>query len=404
MQERIRLYLDLIACSQPLLYWRYDAKGNLLESTCPTEKMLDDVFRATGALDEALHNESGLPMILGSNSLLRWIAERDAGETDDVSLHVLGPFFATEVRTEGVKWFVRQAHLSDSEPWNRALTDTLLSLPALSVQFYCQYALMLHFLLTGNRVTVGEIQYSLEGMEAVPADFSNLKIHTKPKDRKEVYRLERALLNAVREGDVEGVSAMSLAGHTARVRQYTNDPLRNMQIACTTFVTLCTRAAIEGGLSTTMSYSLGDAYIKSIFLAKSSAEIQDIKDQMYRDFITRVHNCRHNPEYSNMVQGCCDYIELHVAEPLSIETLADRMGYAKYYLSARFKKETGVSVGAYIKFARVERAKLLLATTDKDIAEIAEETGFASRSFFSNTFKRCLGMTPAAYRRNMASM
>ena len=87
-----------------------------------------------------------------------------------------------------------------------------------------------------------------------------------------------------------------------------------------------------------------------------------------------------------------------------IETLAARMGYAKYYLSTRFKKETGVSVGNYIKFARIERAKLLLATTDKDIAEIAEETGFASRSFFSNTGKRCLGMTPAAYRRNMASM
>lgn len=403
MQERIRLYLELIACSQPLYYLRYDAKGNLLESTCPAEKMLDDVFRAVGALDRALAEESGLPAILGSSSLLLWIAAREPDGEGSFTLHVLGPFFANEVRTEGVHWFVRQAHFSDSAPWNQALAETLLALPAVSVQFYGQYAVMLHYLLTGQRIQLGEIQYSLEGSEAVPADFSNLKARTGPKDRKDVYRLERALLNAVREGDLEGASAMSFAGQTARVRQYTNDPLRNIQIACTTFVTLCSRAAIEGGLSTTMSYSLGDAYIKSIFLAKSGAEVQDIKDQMYRDFITRVHNCRHNPEYSKMVQSCCDYIELHLNEPLHIETLAGRLGYAKYYLSARFKKETGVSVGDYIKFARIERAKMLLATTDKNIAEIAELTGFASRSFFSNTFKRCLGVTPAAYRQQVSS-
>lgn len=404
MHERMRLYLDLIACNQPLTYWKYDSQGNLLESTCPNEKMLDDVFRIAGALSRALGDESGLPMVLGSKSLLLWITERELHDKGSFTLHVLGPFFANEVRTEDVRRFANQPQLSDSVLWSQALIDTLLTLPIVSVQFYSQYAIMLHFLLTEQRISLGDIQYLLEAGEAVPSDFSNLKAHTDPKDRRDVYRLERALLNAVREGDLEGAAAMSLAGQTARVRQYTGDSLRNMQIACTTFIALCTRAAIEGGLSPTMSYSLGDAYIKSIFLAKTNSEMQDIKDQMYHDFIARVHNCRHNPEYSKMVQSCCDYIELHLKEHLCIESLADRLGYAKYYLSARFKKETGVSVGDYIKFTRIERAKMLLATTDKSIAEIAELTGFASRSFFSNTFKRCLGSTPAAYRRNAASL
>ena len=90
-----------------------------------------------------------------------------------------------------------------------------------------------------------------------------------------------------------------------------------------------------------------------------------IKNQMYKDFVTRVHNCRNNPQYSKNGAGSRDYIELHLAEPISIETLATRLGYSKYYLSTRFKKEIGCSVNDYIKFVRIERAKRLLSTTEK---------------------------------------
>ena len=198
---------------------------------------------------------------------------------------------------------------------------------------------------------------------------------------------------------VPAAAAMMRASGTAHVRQYTENPLRNAQIACTTFAAICTRAAIEGGLSTTLSYSLGDAYIKSLFLARSLSEVSDIKNKMYIDFIRRVHACRTNPQYSKMVQGSCDYIELHLSETLNIETLASRLGYAKYYLSTCFKKETGCSVNDYIKFARVERAKVLLSTTDIPIEKIAEQVGFSSRNFFAATFKRCVGKTPAEYRK-----
>ena len=102
-----------------------------------------------------------------------------------------------------------------------------------------------------------------------------------------------------------------------------------------------------------------------------------------------------------MVQGSRDYIELHLAEPISIETLATRLGYSKYYLSTRFKKEIGCSVNDYIKCVRIERAKRLLSTTEKNISEIAENTGFASRNFFASTFKQCVGKTPAQYRKEM---
>lgn len=397
MQERIQLFLELISCNQPLFYWHYDEEANLLESNCPSEKILDTIFRYLGNLDYLYAAPESAPLVLSGGSML-WTAAREIVDGKVAQVHVLGPFFANELHAAGIDELTAQIGSRASSQWSQALCAVLKALPAISMPFYCQYAVMLHYLVTGEKASVSSILYQTDN-KAVPPDFSNLKTHTPPKDRIFIYRAERALLNAVREGDLDGDTAMQNAASTARVRQYTDNPLRNAQIACTTFVTLCTRAAIEGGLSTTMSYCLGDAYIKSLFLAKSLSEVADIKNQMYRDFIARVHNCRVNPQYSKMVQGSCDYIELHLTEPLSIDILAARLGYSKYYLSTRFKKETRCSVNDYIKFARIERAKLLLSTTDKPVADIAELCGFASRSFFANTFKRCLGKTPAQYRK-----
>ena len=89
---------------------------------------------------------------------------------------------------------------------------------------------------------------------------------------------------------------------------------------------------------------------------------------------------------------------MHPAEALSIEFLAGRLGYSKYYLSALFKKETGCSIGDYIKIARVERAKVLLASTNINVESIWETVGFSSRSVFGKAFHSVVGMTPREYR------
>lgn len=398
-KERMEVFLDLLSCSHPLYFWQYDTDGHLLRSTCPSEELLDTLFRRMGCHALMMDAKEGsAPLILSGDARLVWIAAHEYDGEMPVQSDVLGPFFVGERHTEVLNELVCACAGESTQAWRNALCEALEELPTLSVPFYSQYAVMLHYLATGEKVPPSALRY-LPEEQGGAGNFSHLKAQTAPKDRLEIYRAERALLNAVREGDIEGAAAMRRASDTARVRQYTDNPLRNAQIACTTFAAICTRAAIEGGLSTTLSYSLGDAYIKSIFLAKTLSEVTDIKDKMYLDFIHRVHACRKNPQYSKMVQGSCDYIELHLAESLNIDVLASRLGYSKYYLSTRFKKETGCSVNDYIKFARVERAKLLLSTTNTPIEKIAETAGFSSRNFFAATFKRCVGKTPAEYRK-----
>ena len=397
-QARIEVFLELLSCAKPLFYWRYDGQGALLHSTCSSEKMLDAVLRHTGGLEYAYTAPKQAPLILNGDARLMWIAAREMSGNSVVEIHVLGPFFGNEPHPDCLDELLSAEEAQASPQWKHALEETLHTLPFLSMPFFTQYAVMLHYLVTGEKIDVSAVQYQLGELTRDSA-FPRISTRKPPKDRIQIYRAERALLNAVRDGDLDGAAAMANAADVARVRQYTDNPLRNAQIACTTFAAVCTRAAIEGGLSTTMSYCLGDAYIKSFFAAKSLSEVADIKNQMYMDFIRHVRACRSNPKYSKMVQGSCDYIELHLREPLSIDILATRLGYSKYYLSACFKRETGCSVNDYIKFARIEHAKTLLSTSDTPIAEIAERLGFNSRNFFANTFKQCVGKTPAEYRR-----
>lgn len=101
---------------------------------------------------------------------------------------------------------------------------------------------------------------------------------------------------------------------------------------------------------------------------------------------------------SRQIRACCDYIELHAEDDLSMEALARQAGYSKYYLSRKFKEETGATVTEYIKAARMERAKLLLAATELSVQEISEKLHFCSRSYFSTVFLQTVGCTPTEYR------
>ena len=67
------------------------------------------------------------------------------------------------------------------------------------------------------------------------------------------------------------------------------------------------------------------------------------------------------------------------------------------YLSAQFKKETGVALLAYISNVRVEAAKQLLAQ-GLSVAKIAEQTGYRDSGSLIRVFKKVTGMTPGQYK------
>lgn len=94
-----------------------------------------------------------------------------------------------------------------------------------------------------------------------------------------------------------------------------------------------------------------------------------------------------------------DYINGHLCESLSVGALCRSLGVSKNALYERFRTAFGKTVGEYITEARLKKAKKLLCDSTLSIDSIAEQTGFASYTYFSRSFKKKYHLPPLAYRK-----
>jgi AraC family transcriptional regulator, arabinose operon regulatory protein len=92
------------------------------------------------------------------------------------------------------------------------------------------------------------------------------------------------------------------------------------------------------------------------------------------------------------------YIQNHIHEVISTEELAEKLHYSPAYFTKMFKKYTGLAPIQYINKARLDKAKMLLKTTDMMVSEIAASTGFCDIFYFSKSFKKYTGFSPSDYR------
>ncbi len=106
------------------------------------------------------------------------------------------------------------------------------------------------------------------------------------------------------------------------------------------------------------------------------------------------------PRAAKEVREAVQYIDAGLARRLSLSEMADVAGMGIYEFSRCFKTVVGTSPHRYVLKRRVERARELLATTDRPIADIAYAVGFSSQSHMTDTFRRLLDTTPGRYRRD----
>ncbi len=94
------------------------------------------------------------------------------------------------------------------------------------------------------------------------------------------------------------------------------------------------------------------------------------------------------------------YIEEHLSEPkLTVGCVARELDIDSSYLGRLFADQVGQRMNWFIAARRVELAKTLLATTDRQIKRIARDTGHANPNWFCHVFSAHTGLTPGQYRR-----
>jgi two-component system response regulator YesN len=96
------------------------------------------------------------------------------------------------------------------------------------------------------------------------------------------------------------------------------------------------------------------------------------------------------------------YIEAHLAEDLTLPTLAAQVNLNPSYFSRFYKQMTGGSLSDYIANVRNEKAKELLLDNKLKIQDIAMKAGYHSSMAFIRFFKKQNRITPQELRKKMS--
>lgn len=99
-----------------------------------------------------------------------------------------------------------------------------------------------------------------------------------------------------------------------------------------------------------------------------------------------------------------EFIEVNIAEKISVEGLADQFAIGKRHFERRFKSATNNTPVEYIQRVKIEAAKKSLETSQKNVTEVMYEVGYTDNRAFRIIFKRITGLSPMEYRNKYNKM
>lgn len=95
------------------------------------------------------------------------------------------------------------------------------------------------------------------------------------------------------------------------------------------------------------------------------------------------------------------YIDQNYNKNITLVKVANYVGFSSFYLSKLIKENLDINYTTYLTLIRINKAKDLLEQDDLTISEIAYGVGYSEPKYFSNVFRKMVGMTPSEYKKSM---
>lgn len=394
--EKISFFMELINCNYDLHYWNFDTDFHLLETDWTNDLFSSAFFDFVGfkkLILQQLSEGNHYPLVLEAEANLLWIAGFQFENGILNNIHMIGPIFSGRDTYLLLRKKLDSYELSVS--LRASMHKVFESIPTVPSNILMQYAVMLHYCLNEERISVNDVTF-LNSTTSEQTESVSLNGNS----HAGIWVNEQLLCKMLADGDPRYKEALQKSFSLSHgVKADIGDALRYHKNNCLVLLTLCSRACISGGLSPDIGYDLNDYYAQKIEYCKSMTDANKLCAEMLEDYVSRVQEVKKNPSVSNLMRNSCEYIKSHLGEPISIEELAKRTGYTEYYFSHKFKKEIGCSVNDYILNEKIERAKLLLSGTTESIQSISDNLAFSNRSYFYTCFQKITGMSPTEYRK-----
>ena len=157
------------------------------------------------------------------------------------------------------------------------------------------------------------------------------------------------------------------------------------------------RSAVEGGVDINFLLEKNLHYINMALQIDNQQDLCAWIGNALNDFIELVYSSQDSRKVTQL-KPAVRYIEENFTRAITLAEVAKSAHLSVSRLAHLFKEQMGVTIVDYITSVRIEQAKELLLTTDKNCTEICFESGYNNQSYFTRTFKDCVGMTPRNFR------
>lgn len=117
----------------------------------------------------------------------------------------------------------------------------------------------------------------------------------------------------------------------------------------------------------------------------------ELKEQSKKDFFLHKQNI--------VLRPALEYIQNNYCHSTNLDEMASLCNISSSYFSKLFKKVTGENFSYYLNKLRMNKVKELLETSDISIKNLSIDLGFEDCGYFVKVFKKIVGITPSAYRR-----
>lgn len=213
------------------------------------------------------------------------------------------------------------------------------------------------------------------------------------------YVLEETILKLVRTGNLEGFHNLPFNNDNYHTGITGDNAIRQLKNNIIISTTLCTRAAIDGGLEYATAYELSDHFIQLAEQTNNPDILYELSYNICYTFAEKVAQAQTPTSTDERLQKAVQYIQENTNQHITVGDVAKYTGFSKSYFSAYFKENLGFTVSDFILRCKLEEGRRLLQFTNKPISTISTFLCFSSQSHFQTAFKKQFGMTPNEYRR-----
>ncbi len=237
-----------------------------------------------------------------------------------------------------------------------------------------------------------------ERAKDVSAPYANFQVGTaksRCSDADEFFVLESKLVNEVKAGSLQrALEVLKELVERAAVAACGNGFL-GLELATATTGACKAAAELAGGSESMLA--LRNLTVQKLVQSRTVREMAGVaKDclKMVFESIGSNGSCS-----QRLILSAQAIIEERACENLALGDVAREVFVSPWYLSRLFKATCGVSFQDYLTRVRIDKAKALLRDTDMSCKAIGQMVGYSSASYFSQVFKRSVGMSPGEFRR-----